>query len=338
MFIRRIRRFVPALALAAAVSVAAASVAAQDAGEVEFDMTRWQNWLMGVRIEAAAKGVPQATLNQALNGLQPIKRVIELDRRQPEFTLTFQEYLDRVVPPSRVERGRERLAENRALLDQVSAQYQVPAAAVVALWGIETDFGRTTGSFNVVNALATLAFDGRRSNYFRTELMHALRILGEGHIAPQEMMGSWAGAMGQTQFMPSSFVNFAVDQDKDGRRNIWTDRADALASAANYLARSGWKMGEPINEQVYLPAGFDVSLADGKTVKPLAEWRAMGVMRGQGAPLAGPDDRQAMLLLPEGPTGRAYFGYDNHRVILKWNRSTFFALAAGMLAEQIAAG
>lgn len=329
---RTIRRLVPAIILAGTLSVAAQ---AQTASETEFDMTRWQNWLMGVRIEAAEKGVPQATLNEALRGIQPIARVIELDRRQPEFTLTFQEYLDRVVPQSRVERGRDRLAENRAILDQVSAQYQVPAAAVVALWGIETDFGRTTGTFNVVNSLATLAFDGRRSTYFRGELMNALRILGEGHIAPKDMLGSWAGAMGQTQFMPSSFVNFAVDQDNDGKRNIWTDRADALGSAANYLSKSGWKMGEPINEQVYLPAGFDVSLADRKTIKPLAEWRGLGLMRGQGAALTGPDDRQAMLLLPEGPTGRAYLAYDNHRVILKWNRSTFFALAAGMLAEQI---
>ena len=329
-----IRRLVPAVVLACALSVAAQ---AQTASETEFDMTRWQNWLMGVRIEAAEKGVPQATLNEALRGITPIARVIELDRRQPEFTLTFQEYLDRVVPQSRVERGRDRLAENRALLDQVSAQYQVPAAAIVALWGIETDFGRTTGTFNVVNSLATLAFDGRRSSYFRGELMNALRILGEGHIAPKDMMGSWAGAMGQTQFMPSSFVNFAVDQDKDGKRNIWTDRADALGSAANYLSKSGWKMGEPVNELVRLPDSLDRALADGKTIKPLSEWRALGVLKGKGGDLQGPANRQAMLLLPEGPNGRAYLGYDNHRVILKWNRSTFFALAAGMLAEQIAA-
>jgi len=332
---RPIRRLVPAVLLACALG-AAAQAQTPAVSETEFDMTRWQNWLMGVRIEAAEKGVPAATLDEALRGIQPIPRVIELDRRQPEFTLTFQEYLDRVVPQSRVERGRDRLAENRAILDEVSAQYQVPASAIVALWGIETDFGRTTGTFSVVNSLATLAFDGRRSTYFRGELMNALRILGEGHITPKEMLGSWAGAMGQTQFMPSSFVNFAVDQDKDGKRNIWTDRADALGSAANYLSKSGWKMGEPINEIVRLPDTLDRGLADGKTIKPLSEWRALGVMKGEGSALQGPDDRQAMLLLPEGPQGRAYLAYDNHRVILKWNRSTFFALAAGMLAEQIA--
>ena len=174
---RTIRRLVPAVFLVCALG-AVAQAQTPAVSETEFDMTRWQNWLMGVRIEAAEKGVPAATLDEALRGIAPIPRVIELDRRQPEFTLTFQEYLDRVVPQSRVERGRDRLAENRAILDEVSAQYQVPASAIVALWGIETDFGRTTGTFSVVNSLATLAFDGRRSTYFRGELMNALRILG----------------------------------------------------------------------------------------------------------------------------------------------------------------
>lgn len=294
-------------------------------------------WLQDLRKEAAAKGISQATLDAALTGIQPIPRVIELDRKQPEFTLTFDEYMRRVVPEARVQKGRKRLAENRKLLEEVSRQYGVQPQFIVAFWGIETDFGRVTGGFKVVPALATLAHDGRRSAYFRKELFDALTILDGGHIKPDDMVGSWAGAMGQPQFMPSSFVRFAVDENGDGRKDIWNSKADVFASAANYLSRSGWHGDERWGRQVTLPKGFDLSLADEKIRKPVNDWAALGVTRANGAPLPK-STLEASLIMPVKDKGPAFLVYNNYRVILKWNRSHFFALAVGRLADRIAGG
>ena len=198
-------------------------------------------WLADLRTEALAKGVSQATLESALSGVQPLPRVIELERSQPEFKLTVLEYLDRVVPDSRVEKGREALKENRALLTKVYERYGVQPSVLVALWGIETDFGRSMGGYPVIDAIATLAYEGRRTAFFREELLHALRIVDRGHISPDKMIGSWAGAMGQLQFMPSSFQAFAVDYDGDGRVDLWDSLPDVFASAANYLSKAGWE-------------------------------------------------------------------------------------------------
>ena len=220
---------VPAVILAAALLVAPAS-----ADE------RFSAWLAELRAEALERGISAETLDAALTGIEPIPRIIELDRDQPEFKLTFAEYLERVVPQARIDRARARLEENRNLLGATATKYRVQPRFIVALWGIESDFGRNTGGFPVVSALATLAFDGRRSAYFRTELLNALEILDAGHIAPERMTGSWAGAMGQGQFMPTTFVGFAVDADGDGRRDIWDTRADVFASIANYLAGLDW--------------------------------------------------------------------------------------------------
>ncbi len=242
-------------------------------------------WLQGLRRDALAQGIGAATLDQALTGLQPIPEVIELDRSQPEFTLTFQEYIDRVVPQARIDRGREELATNRDLLARVSRQYGVPAHVILALWAVESDFGRRTGSYPVIAALATLAHDGRRSAFFRKELLDALHILDEKHITLELMMGSWAGAMGQNQFMPSSFRRFAVDYDGDGRRDIWTDRADIFASIANYLSQSGWSTNLTWGRPVRLPAGFDRNLANGEARKTVAAWTALGVRTAAGQKL-----------------------------------------------------
>ncbi|MSO88640.1 MAG: lytic murein transglycosylase [Rhodospirillaceae bacterium] len=291
-------------------------------------------WLEELRLEAAERGISKATLQAALTGIEPLPRVLELDRRQPEFTITFTEYLTRVVPGARVEKGRERLRESRALLDDIAKRYGVQPRFMVALWGVESDFGRVTGDFSIIQALATLAYDGRRSAFFRQELLNALRILDRGDIEPRAMRGSWAGAMGQSQFMPSSFLTFAVDHDGDGRRDIWTTRADVLASTANYLAKSGWRADETWGRPVRLPPGFDASLANLDIVKPIGQWQALGIRRTDAGDLP---TRQldSSIVLPEGLSGPAYLVYNNFRVLLKWNRSNFFAIAVGTLADRI---
>ena len=294
-------------------------------------------WLKELRAEAASRGVQASTIEGALDGVKLIPRVIELDRGQPEFTLTFRQYMDRVVPQSRVKKGRQRLRENRALLEGIARKYGVQPRFIVAFWGIETDFGRLSGGFPVIPALVTLAYDGRRSAYFRGELLHALDILDKNHIEPKNMVGSWAGAMGQTQFMPSSFVAYAVDHDGDGRKDIWNSRADALASGANYLARQGWKGDQTWGRPVTLPDGFDTGLADLEVRKPLNAWQRMGVRRDDGGELAR-RELTASVVLPEGRDGPAFVIYNNYLTILKWNRSTFFALAVGFLADRLRDG
>ncbi|MCA8838284.1 MAG: lytic murein transglycosylase, partial [Proteobacteria bacterium] len=274
--------------------------------------------------------------DDALRDIKPIARVIELDRRQPEGSMTFAKYLQLVVPQSRVQRGRNLLAQHKTLLDEVSAKYGVPAPVIVALWGVESDFGNRTGGFSVIGALATLAHDGRRSAYFRGELLNALQILSEGHIELAKMTGSWAGAMGQSQFMPSSFLSRAVDHDGDGRRDIWTTHADVFASAANYLKRAGWRQGQLWGRRVTLPPDFDASLIDLKVKKSLAEWQDHGVRnaRGQALPKT---TLSASLVAPDGPDGSVFLTYHNFRVFLKWNRSTYFGSAVGLLSDQIGA-
>jgi membrane-bound lytic murein transglycosylase B len=294
-------------------------------------------WLDGVRQESLQRGLKQATIDAALTGLVPIPRVIELDRKQPEFTLTLDEYMARAVSPARVERGRELLREHRALLAEIEAKFHVNRRFVVALWGIETDFGRLKGSFPVVQALATLAFDGRRSAYFRRELFDALSIIDQGHITPETMTGSWAGAMGQNQFMPSSFLRYAVDYDGDGKRDIWTNHADVFASTANYLRTVGWRDDLTWGRPVRLPKGFDYNLAKLEIQKPIEDWQALGVRRTDGSPLPS-RNLSASIILPGGNSGPAFMIYENFRVILKWNRAQFFATAVGSLADRLGGG
>jgi membrane-bound lytic murein transglycosylase B len=288
-----------------------------------------------VRTEALRTGIRPQTLEAALADVRHIDRVIELDRKQPEFTLRFAEYRDRIVSDARVEEGRRKLAENRVLLAEIEKRFGVQPRFIVALWGIETGFGKNTGGMSVVSSLATLAYDGRRSKYFRTELMNALAILDQGHIPPAAMIGSWAGAMGQCQFMPSTFLKFAVDWDGDGKRNIWTNRADALASAANYLAGEGWRGDQTWGRAVQLPKGFDAGLLGLETRKSLAEWSELGVRGGDGKPLPVRDLHASVILAEPGKGPAAFLVYDNFRTIMKWNRSTFFALTVGHLADRI---
>jgi len=292
-------------------------------------------WLQELRAEAAALGIRVQTLDTALTGLQPLARVIELDRKQPEETLTYAQYLERVLPASRVQKGLRLMHEHRALLQEIGAKYGVPPGVMVALWGIETDFGRMTGNFPVLAALATLAYDGRRSALFRREFLAALKIVDAGHMRPEAMTGSWAGAMGQNQFMPSSFLQYAVDYNGDGRRDIWTTLADVFASTANYLARSGWQERETWGHRVVLPASFEPPANSDQMSQPRAAWQALGVRRADGGRLSdGPEP--ALLVLPGGATGPAFLVYQNYQVLLKWNRSTYFALTVGQFADQLA--
>lgn len=293
-------------------------------------------WLRDVRVEALALGVQPRTLDAALTGLQPVPRVVELDRKQPDDTLTYAQYFDRTLPTARIQRGVHLLQAHRTLLREISQRYHVPPGMLVALWGLETDFGRMTGNFPVLASLATLAYDGRRSALFRRELFEALKILDAGDVRPEVMTGSWAGAMGQNQFMPSSFQQYAVDYDGDGRRDIWTTLADVFASTANYLASSGWRDGEPWGHRVVLPPSYNVAVHGGTgTSKSVAEWQALGVQRQDGGAFA-PAAEPASLVVPGGAVQTAFLVYANYQVIMKWNRSNYFALTVGRFADQLA--
>jgi membrane-bound lytic murein transglycosylase B len=296
-------------------------------------------WLETARQEALRKGISDATVTQAFAGLTPNPRVIELDGRQPEFSQTFWRYLDGAISEARVNRGRALMQQNAGLLNRLEARYGVPGRYLVAFWGMETDFGRNTGDFSVVRSLATLAYDGRRGAYFRGEMFDALTILDHGDIDNAHMTGSWAGAMGQVQFMPSAFLKYGVDQDGDGRKNIWTSVPDALASVANYMQTVGWEGPRGWGGEVRLPARFDAALASldtdaTETVKSAAQWTALGVRRADGSPLPAADGAAA-LILPAGITGPAFLVSGNYRDILKYNHSTFYAVAVGYLADRL---
>jgi membrane-bound lytic murein transglycosylase B len=320
------RTFLAALA-GAGVSSVAGPVAAQQGD--------FSTWLAGVRREGLQRGLSARALDEGLADVSVIDRVIELDRRQPESSLTFDEYITRVVPQTRVDSGRARMAENRDLLARISARYGVQSRFIVTLWAIESDFGRITGNFQVISALATLAFEGRRAAFFRDELFNALKIIDRGHIAAREMRGSWAGAMGQTQFMPSSYLNFATDFDGDGRADIWATRADVFASIANYLSRSGWKADETWGREVRLPPGFDKALIErDKVQKSIADWNALGVRTATGDALPT-RNVTGSLVQPGGAGGPTLLVYANYRTILRWNRSNYFATAVGYLSDRI---
>jgi membrane-bound lytic murein transglycosylase B len=295
----------------------------------------FETFLEGVRTEARRNGVSQATLQRALTGIRPSDRVLELDRRQPEFTQTWEQYRDARLSQSRIDGGRRAFADNRATLEAVQARFRVSPRVVVAIWGLETNYGGFTGNFNVIEALATLAWDGRRSAYFRSELMAALKILDGGHVTPERMRGSWAGAMGHPQFMPSNFERLAVDMTGDGRRDIWGSIPDALGSIGNYLSRSGWREEELWGREVVLPANFNPEDARRENTRPLRDWIRAGVRRPDGTALPALD-LEAAILLPGGAGGQAFAIYPNFNVIRRYNPSNFYALVVGMLSDRVA--
>ena len=297
------------------------------AGEATFE-----SFLAGVAAEARRAGIAAATLDAAFAGLRPNPRVLELDRHQPEFTLTWAQYRARVLPPARLSLGRETYRREQALIGAVVRRYPVWPGVVMGIWGLESNFGQKTGGFSIVEALASLAYDGRRAAFFRGELLNALRILDSGDVTPAGMTGSYAGAMGQPQFMPSSYLRYAVDFSGDGRRDIWANRADVFASIANYLARSGWQPGVPWGQPVSVPDGFGEAGTGRDSPRPLAEWERLGVRRQDGARFSR-GDVEGALVLPDGAGGEAFMTYANFRVIRRYNPSDFYALGVGLLGN-----
>lgn len=293
-------------------------------------------WLSDFRREARAAGISETTLDIAFSDVQYLPEVVERDRSQAEFTRSVWDYLDRAVSPGRIVAGQQKLEQVQTLADAASRQYGVPATILVAIWGMESNYGSNYGNLSAIDALATLGFDGRREKWARRELLAALKILQSGDIDRARMVGSWAGAMGQTQFLPSNFLAYAVDADGDGRRDIWGSMADVLASTAHFLARSGWQAGQPWGLEVRLPDGFDLGRADTTLRQPASAWAAEGVRSMSGIPL--PELGEADIMLPAGARGPAFLVGANFRTILRYNQSTSYALAVGLLAQQIAGG
>lgn len=291
-------------------------------------------WLAAFRAEALSKGLSASTLDGALADVRPIPKVLELDQRQPEFVDTFWNYLDARLGGRQVQAGKDRLWLKRKLLYPIQYRHGVPAALLVALWGMETKYGGFTGGFPVPAALATLAYDSRRAGFFREELLNALRILQEGHVLAKDMKGSWAGAMGQMQFMPSTFLANAVDADGDGRKDIWRSLPDALESGAEYLAHLGWQSDELWGREVRLPEGFDYAQATLGNKLPVNQWAALGVTLADGKSLPK-SDLPGAILLPQGYAGPAFLVYRNFEVVMGWNRSINYALAALILADRL---
>lgn len=293
------------------------------------------DWRADLRMQALSEGITPLLFEQAFAGLTPDPQVIAADQSQPEFSRPVWEYLDSAVSSWRVARGKALLAEHAKILQAIEARYQVEPSILVAVWGMESSFGQQIGSKSVIRSLATLAYEGRRSDFWRSQLIAALQILQEGDTSLTGMIGSWAGAMGQTQFMPTTYRQYAVDFTGDGRRDIWNSSADALASAANYLSLSGWQHERPWGLEVQLPSrGFDYAQADGQQSKTLEQWFALGLTARDSI------DRQhlqhqATLFLPSGYQGPAYLLLDNFRSILKYNNSSSYALAIGLLSNAL---
>jgi membrane-bound lytic murein transglycosylase B len=295
----------------------------------------FSQWLDALRHDAVAAGISAATVDNALSGLhEPKKKVLHHDRNQPEKKATLSQYMAGKINRTRIEHGQTMLERYPTWLGRIEDRYGVPRRYLVALWGIETHYGAYPGNFPVIQSLATLAYDSRRSSYFRQELLKALQILDEGHVSLARMKGSWAGAMGQCQFMPSSFYHFGADGNGDGRIDIWGTVPDVMASIANYLHKVGWKSGQSWGRQVHIPSGLDEKLIGLKNNLPLSQWQRYGVRLTTGASLPTTELR-ASLIAPEGLHGPTYLVYDNFRALLRWNRSHLFALTVGSLADQL---
>ena len=296
----------------------------------------FEEYLESVKKEAVAQGISQMTLKQAFTGVRFIKRTIKLDRSQPEKRQTLESYLPKRVPEWKVTKARELYKKHHQQLAEIGKQYGVQPRFIVALWGNETNFGSYTGNFDIISALASLAYDGRREAFFRKELLAALSILEQGHIHKSDFKGSWAGAMGQTQFMPSSFLAFAVDHDGDGRKDIWGTQADVFASIANYLKQSGWNEELTWGRQVRLPQSFDLKLSGLGIKKTLPQWQGHGVRRYDRTDLPKVNIQASVILPDDDIKGRAYLAYANYDVLMKWNRSYYFVTSVGYLSDRIA--
>ena len=294
-------------------------------------------WREQLRAEAFSLGISEETL-LAIDDLEaPLDRVLELDDAQPEFIQTFTRYLSLRITPLQINRGQALLRQYAVLLEEVRQSYGVQPHYLVSFWAIESNYGRATGGFSVLQALATLAFDPRRADFFRTELLTALKIIDDGHIAVDNMSGSWAGAMGQLQFLPSVFARYGIDGDNDGKIDIWNSLPDIFHSAANFLSQSGWRGDERWGREVLLPSNFDFSLTGTRTRKPLQEWNELGIIQINGLPIPVAN-MQASVILPAGAGGPAFLTYANFRATMVYNPSTFYALTVGHLADRYTGG
>lgn len=303
------------------------------ANEVSFE-----KYVEGLKDEARQNGISELVIEQAFDNVTHKPRAVKADKNQPEKKLTLDEYIPRAVPDWKVKQAKSLYQKHYAELKEIGDAYGVQPRFIVALWGVESNFGKFTGNYRVIDALSTMAYDGRREDFFRKETMAALQILEQGHIAVEDFKGSWAGAMGQCQFMPSSFLAFAADGSGDGKKDIWNSEADVFASAANYLSQSGWDDSYTWGRQVKLPQGFDTSIQGRSEEKGkyLQEWNKLGVTRYDGRPLPQLDqDIKAWLIAPDDANGRVYLVYNNYNVLMKWNRSYYFALAVSHLADRI---
>tara|TARA_B110000008_G_scaffold109056_1_gene112096 strand:- start:265 stop:1281 length:1017 start_codon:yes stop_codon:yes gene_type:complete len=308
----------------------------------------FKDYLVNLKEEAIAKGYETSLIDSAFATATYKEKVVSADKNQPEVKETLETYLPKRVPQWKIDRARKLYAENKDILEQVAKEFGVQARFIVALWGLESNFGTIQGGHNVISSLVTLAFDGRREALYKRQLWAALDILKSGHITLDKFKGSWAGAMGQTQFMPTSFNAYAIDYNNDGRKDIWTTKEDAFASIANYLKQEGWNDSLTWGRQVMLPDNFDnkyILVRGTKTRKQwleywndsersLDEWQALGVRRADGTALPNVDVRAA-LVMPDDINGRMFLAYDNYKVLMHWNRSYYFATSVGYLSDRI---
>lgn len=299
----------------------------------------FDSYIEGLKKESLEKGYDAALIEKAFSNLTYRERAVKADRNQPEKRLTLDEYIPRAVPDWKVSQARKLYDEHYDDLKRIGEIYGVQPRFLVALWGVESNFGKFTGNFNVIEALSTMAYDGRREAFFRGEVFSALAILQEGHIDIDKMKGSWAGAMGQCQFMPSSFISFAADGNNDGKKDIWNSKPDVFASSANYLKNAGWDDEYTWGRQVIAPKNLDKGLSglSQDKAKTLAEWQALGVRRMNNASLPEVEIK-AWLIQPDDEYGRSYLVYGNYQSLMKWNRSHYFALAVSHLADRIKFG
>lgn len=318
------------------------------AAKTELTEEGFAEYVIKLKAEALTQGFSQALIDESFAEVKFHKRAVKADRSQPENIETLDTYLPKRVPKWKVDKARALYKEHQALLNQIGEKYQVQPRFIVALWGLETNFGKFTGGYNVISALATLAYEGRREVFFKKQLMAALTILDEGHISNENMKGSWAGAMGQNQFMPTSFLSYAVDGDGDGKKDIWQNQVDIFSSMANYLQKEGWNDELTWGRQVKLPKNFDYTLAIpkntgsrknwlkawSKTERTLAQWQALGVRRSDGTNLPNVDIKAA-LVFPDDENGRAYLAYDNYKSLMHWNLSYYFVSSVGHLSDRI---
>ena len=319
----------------AAPATAGASPARSESGEAAHD-PKFARWVAEFSTYARGAGIDEATLHTAFDNVRLLPRVIALDQAQPEFTRTAWDYLDNAVSPQRITRGQDKLLQLRPQTDALAGRYGVPTGILVAIWGMESNYGSYTGDIPTIDALATLGFEGRREAWARGQLLAALKILQNHDVDRAQMIGSWAGAMGQTQFLPSNFLAYAVDADGDGRRDIWGSIPDVMASTANFLASSGWQAGQPWGLEVVLPPGFDPARADDGVRQSASAWTQEGVQAVDRTPLPALAD--SAIVLPAGARGPAFLVGANFSTILRYNNSTSYALAVGLLAQQLNGG